>query len=297
MWIENIGCQENLSGWARLARNIIGTWVESIFWEAYKIESLVYFDDEFSPEDQYYIDQRKLELPTEIWNQLSQVGIEDDSLIQKLTGSIVSLVLTGGELKFGFWSWGFIRPNVVITNAHVVRGSDTWDIGLMKAIIDGNGNSYTPKAIYFNKLCTSDVAFIVTEEASEHFIDKNDRDGIGWDIITLWIPKLVPDFQSNNNSTTLRPAIQNAAEGYFKFDRNSNGIPEFEEFERANNHIKPWHSWWLVISPSWILEGIITRWTTNPEKNTGVLYTGMQDIHREFVDFVNSMTKLWVEVK
>lgn len=218
-----------------------------------------------------------------------------------LLPSLSSFILKWNQEGLVLWSWWFIRPNVIVSAAHVIRNSKTWEIRPMYDVTDGNGNEYKVKAIYFNKVHTEDIAFIVTEEENTWYVDLYNKGVSQWeDIITLWMSQVKPRFTKGKQWLSWYQSFygtlwKNISKSFD--DRDNDGILDIDEYLPSDNKVLSWDSWWLVVSETWELKWITSQWWELWRIHTWAYIEPHSKIVKQYGDFMQAMTKLWVEIK
>lgn len=291
-------CPENYSPSADFQRRLVWEKIKSYFWDSFKLDGL-YLRPDFLEEHQELINQRIQELPWEVGNRLDYSWVKNLEIREKVESWVVSII--GHKWEFS-WSWGFIRPNVIATAAHVLRDPENGEMSLLGLILWWDGNTYTPKAIYIDTICWDDIAFILTDESAESSFEilKQDYSSTS-DTLTLWMPWTQPSFFLESQMSLpekIFPMIQKFIEGLLRVDVDKDSTVDSKEYKTTYVHIVWGHSWGLVINPdTWGLKWIIARWSKYENVNIWGQYEPVSKLRPRFIDFVNAMTEFWLEVK
>ena len=268
---------------------------------AYKVVDWEYFIDNF-------LDGIPKEIAEDIKEKISAVSHNVESEltrfwfwkndVPRIWWSIVSLYLHDWTNMLQ-GSWGFIRPNVVVTSAHVLRSIDNKKIRNIWLIVDGSWRIHRPVAVYFDTN-NQDIAFILTKWRNENFINiwQDNRDK-GYSTVSLWLSDLEPRFISdsfvsiserlNNTQIHMRRAM------LIHSDLDGNGILDHIDHVHTHINLKPWDSGGLIIDENINLKWIATLGSL--ENYGGWYYEPVSVIQEVFLDFVSEMTKIWLEVK
>lgn len=246
-----------------------------------------------------YWDYRFTDKEWENWKQLRERTKQE---LEKLGFSLEQInilipALVGIATESWHWSGVFIRPNVIMTAAHVLRDPESWKVDGMRVIANADQHFFKVKSIYYTKIQTEDIAFIVTEESTTSYLDLYNREKQeGENIYTLGLSHFIPRFTQWVSRSTF---YQNAMWArYGGMDKDGDGKDDGEEYMLTDNPTPPWDSGWVAISNTGEVLGIVHGGATIFWKNVWWTYIEPQSkIVNQYWDFIQAMIKLWVEIK
>jgi peptidoglycan hydrolase-like protein with peptidoglycan-binding domain len=174
---------------------------------------------------------------------LQENGVEDQELISRVEGSLVTL--SGGI--FGTRGSGsFIAPNMILTAEHVIRDLDTMEYKNI-TIRDAAWNRYDIIRIYVDP-SQNDIAFIETKQRSQNYLplaQGNTENRVDTEGILLWFHQNRPRFQRaqvtermRGTETFIHPRYDERGQDFWYLDA------------------LPWDSGWPIILSDGTIAGI-----------------------------------------
>jgi peptidoglycan hydrolase-like protein with peptidoglycan-binding domain len=174
---------------------------------------------------------------------LQENGVEDQELISRVEGSLVTL--SGGI--FGTRGSGsFIAPNMILTAEHVIRDLDTMEYKNI-TIRDAAWNRYDIVRIYVDP-SQNDIAFIETKQRSQNYLplaQGNTENRVDTEGILLWFHQNRPRFQRaqvtermRGTETFIHPRYDERGQDFWYLDA------------------LPWDSGWPIILSDGTIAGI-----------------------------------------
>ncbi len=270
--------------------------IETLTGKAILVNEDYMLDTEAYPGFHEAIQELKKKLPQRMLNAFNDLGVEFINQ-DRIKWSLVSLLLKG-EGWIALWSWWFIRPNVILTAAHVLRNKETGQVRPLYDITDGKGVSYEVEAIYYNKINTEDIGFIVIKGHNSSYIELYSEPE-SEEVITFGFSNIKPHFLKGKVwKTFLQSVLQEKYRMKWETrDHDNDGKDDFREHTLVSNEMSKGDSWWLALWPEWKLHWIVSKGGNFIGMHSWSSLEPKSKILQQFGDFIRAITKIRVKIK